>query len=83
MIACASILSVVKSAVRAGQLAEQRGEHPVLRIQRLLERLDAIHDRLEPPSFCGVHGPTAESRKSIAVAVNDVDITGALGNALF
>ena len=36
-----------------------------------------------PLALCGMHGAAAESRESIAVAVHDIDITGALCNAFF
>ena len=83
MIARSSDIYIVESAAFAGELCEQGSEYPVVRVQRLLELLDAIHDWLQSPYFCSMHWPAAESRESIAVAVHDIDITGALCNAFF
>ena len=44
MIARSSVFYIVEIAAFAREFCEQRGEYPVVRRQRLLELLDAIHD---------------------------------------
>ena len=83
MIAPNLVFSIAKMAAFSGKLCEQRSQSQNFRVQRLLELPDAIHNSLQASYFCSVHWPTTESRESISVAKNDIDITGALRNALF
>jgi hypothetical protein len=44
MIARTSVVYIVEIAAFASELCEQRSDYPVVRVQCLLELLDAIHD---------------------------------------
>jgi hypothetical protein len=52
-------------------------------VKCLLKLLDAINHRLQSSCFRRMHWTAPITRKSISVAVNDIDITGTLCDAFF